>query len=153
MACSKPWGNIPMLRWWRLRWINLHTYFNLLNSLWASQWSLACKKSKSSSVQSSSACDLEDTCSSQSSSHSQAFTHFFSCSHCSLMVVRGSTNSPSSGSPDPVSILCLSSSPMSGCSPGLLFNILCRFVIAFLPRNKYLLISWLQSSWFWSPRK
>ena len=27
----------------------------------------------------------------------------------------------------------------------LLFNTLCRFVIAFLPRNKHLLISWLQS--------
>ena len=27
----------------------------------------------------------------------------------------------------------------------LLFNRLSRFVIAFLPRNKYLLISWLQS--------
>ena len=27
----------------------------------------------------------------------------------------------------------------------LLFNTLCRFVIAFLPRSKYLLISWLQS--------
>ena len=27
----------------------------------------------------------------------------------------------------------------------LLFNMLSRFVIAFLPRNKYLLISWLQS--------
>ena len=28
----------------------------------------------------------------------------------------------------------------------LLFNILSRLVIAFLPRNKHLLISWLQSS-------
>ena len=28
----------------------------------------------------------------------------------------------------------------------LLFDTLCRFVIAFLPRSKYLLISWLQSS-------
>ena len=28
----------------------------------------------------------------------------------------------------------------------LLFNMLPRFVIAFLPRSKYLLISWLQSS-------
>ena len=27
----------------------------------------------------------------------------------------------------------------------LLFNMLCRFVIAFLPRSKHLLISWLQS--------
>ena len=27
----------------------------------------------------------------------------------------------------------------------LLFNMMCRFVIAFLPRNKHLLISWLQS--------
>ena len=31
----------------------------------------------------------------------------------------------------------------------LLFNTLSRLVIAFLPRTKYLLISWLQ--WFWSP--
>ena len=37
----------------------------------------------------------------------------------------------------------------------LLFNILSRFVIAFLPRSKRLLISWLQSpsAVIWSPRK
>ena len=37
----------------------------------------------------------------------------------------------------------------------LLFNTLSRFVIAFLPRSKHLLISWLQSpsQWFWSWRK
>ena len=37
----------------------------------------------------------------------------------------------------------------------LLFNMLSRLIIAFLPRSKYLLISWLQSpsAWFWSPRK
>ena len=35
----------------------------------------------------------------------------------------------------------------------LLFNMLSRFVIAFLPRSKHLLISWLQSPWFWSPEK
>ena len=37
----------------------------------------------------------------------------------------------------------------------LLFNTLSRFVIAFLPRSKYLLISWLDycPQWFWSPRK
>ena len=33
----------------------------------------------------------------------------------------------------------------------LLFNMLSKFVIAFLPGSKHLLISWLQ--WFWSPRK
>ena len=35
------------------------------------------------------------------------------------------------------------------------FNMLSRFVIAFLPRSESLLISWLQlpSEWFWSPRK
>ena len=33
----------------------------------------------------------------------------------------------------------------------LLFNMLSTLVIAFLPRSKHLLISWLQ--WFWSPRK
>ena len=32
-----------------------------------------------------------------------------------------------------------------------LFNMLSRLVIAFLPRSKHLLISWLQ--WFWNPRK
>ena len=32
----------------------------------------------------------------------------------------------------------------------LLFNTLSRFVIAFLPKSKRLLISWLQ--WFWSPK-
>ena len=37
----------------------------------------------------------------------------------------------------------------------LLFNMLSRLVIAFLPGRKNLLISWLQSpsQWFWSPRK
>ena len=33
----------------------------------------------------------------------------------------------------------------------LLFNVLSRLVIAFLPRSKHLLISWLQ--WFWSTSK
>ena len=33
----------------------------------------------------------------------------------------------------------------------LLFNMLSRLVIAFLPRSKHVLISWLQ--WFWSSRK
>ena len=33
----------------------------------------------------------------------------------------------------------------------LLFNMLSKFVIAFLPSSKLLLISWLQ--WYWSPRK
>ena len=43
-----------------------------------------------------------------------------------------------------------------GKSVSLLFNTLSRFVIAFLPRSKHLLISWLQShspQWFWSPRR
>ena len=37
----------------------------------------------------------------------------------------------------------------------LLFNMLSRFVIAFLLRNKHLLISWLQSpyAFIWNPRK
>ena len=37
----------------------------------------------------------------------------------------------------------------------LLFNMLSRLVIAFLPSSKHLLISWLQYhlQWFWSPRK
>ena len=39
----------------------------------------------------------------------------------------------------------------------LLFNMLSRLVITFLPRSKQLLISWLQSfihlQWFWSPKK
>ena len=38
----------------------------------------------------------------------------------------------------------------------LLFNMLSRLVITFLPRSKCLLISWLQSyhlQWFWSPQK
>ena len=37
----------------------------------------------------------------------------------------------------------------------LLFNMLSRFVIAFLPRSKHLLISWLHHhlQWFWSPPK
>ena len=36
----------------------------------------------------------------------------------------------------------------------LLFNILSRLIITFLPRSKRLLISWLQSSFgFWSPKR
>ena len=37
----------------------------------------------------------------------------------------------------------------------LLYNVLSRFAVAFLPRSKYLLISWQQSpsQWFWGPRK
>ena len=37
----------------------------------------------------------------------------------------------------------------------LLFNMLSRLVITFLPRSKCLLLSWLQSplQWFWSPQK
>ena len=37
----------------------------------------------------------------------------------------------------------------------LLFNVLARFVMAFLPRNKHLLISWLQSpsAVIWEPKK
>ena len=35
----------------------------------------------------------------------------------------------------------------------LLFNTLSRFVMAFRPRSKCLLISWLHLQWFWSPRK
>ena len=34
----------------------------------------------------------------------------------------------------------------------LLFNILSRLVIAFLPRSKCLLISWLYMQWFWSQK-
>jgi len=42
-----------------------------------------------------------------------------------------------------------------GKMTSLLFNTLLRFVIAFLPKSKLLLISWLQSpsEWFWSSRK
>ena len=37
----------------------------------------------------------------------------------------------------------------------LLFNMLCRFGIAFFPRNMHLLISWLQSpsAVIWEPKK
>ena len=42
-----------------------------------------------------------------------------------------------------------------GKEMSLLFNILSRLVITFLPRSKSLFISWLQSpsQWFWRPRK
>ena len=41
-----------------------------------------------------------------------------------------------------------------GKAISLLFNILSRLIITFLPRSKCLLISWLQSplQWFWSPQ-
>ena len=35
----------------------------------------------------------------------------------------------------------------------LLFNMLSRLVITFLPRSKHLLISWHNLQWFWSPPK
>ena len=42
-----------------------------------------------------------------------------------------------------------------GKEMSLLFNMLSRLVITFLPRSKHLLISWLQSppQWFWSPQE
>ena len=42
-----------------------------------------------------------------------------------------------------------------GKGMSLLFNMLCRLVIAFLPKRKHLLISWLQSSSavIWEPKK
>ena len=51
--------------------------------------------------------------------------------------------------------IALTTQTFVGKVMALLFNMLSRFVIAFLPRDKYLLISWLQSPflWFWSPRK
>jgi hypothetical protein len=51
MTYSKSEGNILMARWWRLGWMQLHICCKLLESLWTTQWSLAYKKSKSSSMQ------------------------------------------------------------------------------------------------------
>ena len=42
-------------------------------------------------------------------------------------------------------ILTLTKWTFAGKGKSLLFNMLCRFIIAFLPRNKHLLISWLLS--------
>ena len=42
--------------------------------------------------------------------------------------------------------IALTRQTLVGKVKSLLFNMLSRFVIAFLPRNKCLLISWLQSS-------
>ena len=49
--------------------------------------------------------------------------------------------------------LCRQSNIFVGKVISLLFNTLSWFVIAFLPRSRGLLISWLQSllQWFWSP--
>ena len=41
--------------------------------------------------------------------------------------------------------IALTTQTFVGKVMSLLFNILSRFVIAFLPRSKHLLISWLQS--------
>ena len=41
--------------------------------------------------------------------------------------------------------IALTTWPFVGKMISLLFNVLSRFVIAFLPRGKHLLISWLQS--------
>ena len=52
-------------------------------------------------------------------------------------------------------IIALTRRTFVGKVMSLLFNMLSRFVIAFLPRSKHLLISWLQSPSlvrFWSPR-
>ena len=40
---------------------------------------------------------------------------------------------------------CPASLPSHGKVMSLLFNMLSRFVVAFLPRSKHLLISWLQT--------
>lgn len=115
----------PMPRRRRLGWMDLHTYFKLLTNLWVIQWSLTCKKLKSSSVQSSPACNLEATRSSQSSSCSWAFTHFSSCSPCPLTAVRGSTHSSSTsssslGSPDPVIRSASFAHPLASCPAAVL---------------------------------
>ena len=43
-------------------------------------------------------------------------------------------------------IIALTMWTFVGKAKSMLFNMLSRFVIAFLPRNKHLLISWLQSA-------
>ena len=50
--------------------------------------------------------------------------------------------------------MALTRQTFAGKGMSLLFNMLSRLVIAFLPRSKRLLISWLQShlQWFWSPK-
>ena len=52
-------------------------------------------------------------------------------------------------------IIALTIQNFVGRVTSLRFNTLSRFVIAFLPRNKRLLISWLQSplQWLYSPRR
>ena len=54
-------------------------------------------------------------------------------------------------------IIALTIQTFVGKVMSLLFNMLSGLVIAFLPRSKHLLISWLQwfhhLQWFWSPRK
>ena len=52
-------------------------------------------------------------------------------------------------------IIALTIQTFVGKMMSLLFNELSRFVIAFLPRNECLLISWLHChlQWFWNPRK
>ena len=47
--------------------------------------------------------------------------------------------------------IALTRSIFVGKVMSLLFNMLSRLVITFLPMSKHLLISWLQ--WFWSPQK
>ena len=47
--------------------------------------------------------------------------------------------------------IALTTQTFVGKVMSLLFNMLFRLVITFLPRSKCLLISWLQ--WFWSPQK
>ena len=61
----------------------------------------------------------------------------------------------SNSGPTPGKTVALTRQTFVGKVMSLLFNILSRFVIAFLPRSKRLLISWLQShlQWFGRPRK
>lgn len=137
-----------MPRWRRLGWMNLHTHFKLLNSLWVTQWSLTCKKFKSSSAQSSSVCDLEATRSSQSSSHSWAFTQFSSCLHCPLTVVRGSahsssTSSSSSGSPGPVSRSASCAHPLASCPAAVLDSTRAATAASIPPQDQKLFPSFL----------
>ena len=51
--------------------------------------------------------------------------------------------------------IALTKQTFGGKVMSLFFNMLSRFVIAFLPRNKCLLISWLQSpsAVIWGPKK
>ena len=83
-----------------------------------------------------------DPCSPRDSQESSLTPQFKSIDSSTFSLLHGSVLA---SIPDYWKNIALTRQTFIGKSMSLLFNVLCRFVIAFLPRGKHLLASWLHS--------